>query len=51
MASFCDNFMDNFSVDPNTQLQLNELEPVQQTQAVEPIEENSGSILSFDISM
>ena len=51
MASFCDNFMDNFSVDPNTQLQLNELEPVQQTEAVEHIEENSGSILSFDISM
>jgi hypothetical protein len=42
MASFCDNFMDNFSVDPNTQLQLNVLEPVQQTEAVEPIEENSG---------
>ena len=51
MASFCDNFMDNFSVDPNTQLQLNELEPVQQTEAVKPIEDNSGSILSFDISM
>ena len=51
MASFCDNFMDNFSVAPNTQLQLNELEPVQQTEAVELIEENSGSILSFDISM
>jgi hypothetical protein len=43
--------MDNFSVDPNTQLQLNELEPVQETEAVEPIEVNSGSILSFDISM